>query len=225
MTMCHQEQIPCPVCGEEQEVTVYGSVNVTVDPHLFELLMKNKINTFECQCCGTPVEVSSSFLYHDMDYKLMVWLLLSRDDVEGVLESARRTDEMLNGAFSAMDQAHRMVFSHWELVEKALLARHRIDDRLFELFKNDLKDEMPQLRRRAPLRFSGVMQQQDKGIASLIIAIQDASGDTVPIDMMYWEHFCARTVKERWQYIEPAAPPEKWVCVDEEWTNRIPLII
>ncbi len=48
MSMESSESIKCPKCGADQEVIVWSSLNVDLDPELRARLFNGEINMFEC---------------------------------------------------------------------------------------------------------------------------------------------------------------------------------
>jgi hypothetical protein len=60
-------QLQCPHCGNEQELEIWGSVNVKLDPELKEKLLGGEINVFACEKCGKRTFYDAPLLYHDME--------------------------------------------------------------------------------------------------------------------------------------------------------------
>ncbi len=65
--------IPCPYCAFSQTVSVYSSVNVTLEPELRDEIFENRLNRLICSECGKASLVSVNLMYHDMDRKFAVW--------------------------------------------------------------------------------------------------------------------------------------------------------
>ena len=74
MSLCKTEKVDCPSCGHAQEVAIWGSVNVTADPHLKRAILSGEINGFECPACRFQCRVECDMLYHDMKRRLAIWL-------------------------------------------------------------------------------------------------------------------------------------------------------
>ncbi len=66
MSTMKSQLMRCPICGAEQELTVYECVNVTLNPELRDELFKRRINVFSCRSCGKDSAVKAPMLYHDM---------------------------------------------------------------------------------------------------------------------------------------------------------------
>ena len=45
-------EIACPLCGQEQSVELWDSINVDSEPELREALLLNRVNRVECAGCG-----------------------------------------------------------------------------------------------------------------------------------------------------------------------------
>ena len=72
MSMMTSHNLQCPHCGNEQETTVWDSINVTLDPDLKKELFAVAINHFECRKCGEKEFTDMLLLYHDMTQKFYV---------------------------------------------------------------------------------------------------------------------------------------------------------
>ena len=66
------ESIQCPKCGADQEVTVWSSINVGLDPDLRTRLFNGEINMFECSKCHHKAFLNASLMYHDMPREFAV---------------------------------------------------------------------------------------------------------------------------------------------------------
>ena len=72
MTRQRTIELECPKCGEKQSLTLYDSINVSLDPSLKEKLFKGEINIFQCKKCKEKAFVPMPLLYHDMEKHLLV---------------------------------------------------------------------------------------------------------------------------------------------------------
>jgi len=59
--------VTCPECNTAQQMELWSSVNVTLDPHLKEEVMQQRLNVFFCAHCDYSGSVDASLLYNDMD--------------------------------------------------------------------------------------------------------------------------------------------------------------
>jgi predicted RNA-binding Zn-ribbon protein involved in translation (DUF1610 family) len=72
MSKSNNHEIECPECGETQEVTVWDSINVDLDPALREKLFAADINQYHCSSCGYEMFLDAPLLYHDMTRQFFV---------------------------------------------------------------------------------------------------------------------------------------------------------
>ena len=62
----------CPKCGEEQEIQVWRSLNIGLDPEGRRQLLAGRVNVYDCGNCGTESLIDVDFLYHDSELELAV---------------------------------------------------------------------------------------------------------------------------------------------------------
>lgn len=67
------QKITCPTCSNEQECSLYLSMNVTLNPLLKEKVSKNDYNNLKCEKCKSLTSIEIDMMYHDMDKKFIVW--------------------------------------------------------------------------------------------------------------------------------------------------------
>lgn len=72
MSVKNQEKVQCSKCGNEQETTIWSSLNVSFDLEEKSKLFDGKINKFICESCGSEAFIPVPFLYHDMQRKFCV---------------------------------------------------------------------------------------------------------------------------------------------------------
>lgn len=83
----------CPKCGNEEKMDFYWSVNVTGNPELLEKVKNRAINSFHCKKCGFKKEIIITFLYHDMDKNLMVWVYPEGDEGREMAKADKKAQE------------------------------------------------------------------------------------------------------------------------------------
>lgn len=72
MSTSHQVELKCPHCGHTQTATLWGSINVTVDPHLREEFFRGRLNVFDCEKCKMQTPIICGFMYNDIARKILV---------------------------------------------------------------------------------------------------------------------------------------------------------
>jgi len=64
--------VPCPGCETETKVTIWKSLNVSIDPEAKELLLAGKINVLHCPKCNDDYVLGTPLMYHDMQNRFTV---------------------------------------------------------------------------------------------------------------------------------------------------------
>jgi len=72
MSMKSTQPLKCPECGHEQDIEVWGSINVTLDPSARIDLFAGSINLFNCDSCGHKSTLPFSLLYNDAQRQICV---------------------------------------------------------------------------------------------------------------------------------------------------------
>lgn len=72
MSIVEEKLLDCPKCNHQQNVKVWSSLNVSLNPEGRNYLFEGKINQFLCEECGYKTYIPVPFLYHDLDRKFAV---------------------------------------------------------------------------------------------------------------------------------------------------------
>lgn len=124
-----EQTIQCPGCGREQSFVVWDSINVTLDPDLKTKLINGELTQFRCEACRHESPVSYKLLYHDMEKRLMIWLIPDSSDTD-----LGKQDAKLMKSMTAQYQC-RVVRTQNDLIEKILIFDAGLDDRVITVFK------------------------------------------------------------------------------------------
>ena len=90
--------IDCPNCHIEFPTKIWQSANVTLDPHLKDEIKKGEFRLIECPGCGGVGQSPTPVLYHDMDKKLMIYVMPEANQEE--LQNGKRdVEESLKDSF------------------------------------------------------------------------------------------------------------------------------
>lgn len=65
-------EMNCPNCQIKQNVVIWQSLNVTLEPDAQKKLFNNEINVLNCENCETKTPVPVTLLYHDMEKQFCV---------------------------------------------------------------------------------------------------------------------------------------------------------
>lgn len=128
------KKIKCPVCGAEQEVTVWESVNVSEAPDLKADILSRKVNIFECSECSAAALVPAMLLYTDEQKKLMIYFAPCREDEKKNVysELVKNTKEEIK----TLDKYNlRFVTDYNDFMEKILIYDNALDDKVIEFLK------------------------------------------------------------------------------------------
>ncbi|MBU1086668.1 MAG: CpXC domain-containing protein [Candidatus Omnitrophica bacterium] len=72
MSLQNKVSVNCPECGSAQEVRIWQSINVDLDPGLKEELFAGKVNVCQCPKCGYRAFLTAPLMYHDMSRRFVV---------------------------------------------------------------------------------------------------------------------------------------------------------
>jgi RNA polymerase subunit RPABC4/transcription elongation factor Spt4 len=75
MSKINEQIINCGRCGEDFSMLIYDSINVSRDPGLKQQLLNEELNRTSCPNCGMKYLLDKPILYHDMEKRLMVYVL------------------------------------------------------------------------------------------------------------------------------------------------------
>jgi hypothetical protein len=212
--------INCPACGRAHKFGAWQSLNVTLDPTQKPRLLDGSLTRFTCEGCGHNADVVYPLLYHDMEKQLMFWLLPEggpegdggKSDPDELPPAMRKT---LGAGYT-----FRRVGSHNELREKIYVFDSGLDDRVIEVVKLILWEQMPEEQKPADavLLFGGIVREEDgERLAFTILTPAGGKGLTVPRDPLYQGSADA--------FVRQSALPAKdapaWPRVDRDFALRL----
>ena len=146
----HEYAVACPECGSRGRFFTPESVNATLSPQQRAGVLDRTLFVWECPECGTPLVVDAPFLYHDMRRRFLIRYCPQDADEAEFSDAVERA-----GIFEGSGYTLRAVESYEELIEKIVIFEHDLDDRVVELCKfallEELREEQPQLKVRRVL--------------------------------------------------------------------------
>ena len=152
MTVKHSQSITCLSCKKASGFDFYGSINTMLDPTLKQRVKNFDIFKFICPHCGSEQFVAYSFLYHQMEDKLMIYCCQDEEEIAKVRElyagdfTTAVDDKGRERAIDTSGYRRRIVIGADNLVEKIRVFDAGLDDRLIEIYKIMLYGQMqPQL--------------------------------------------------------------------------------
>ncbi len=142
MSKHREELITCPACSESSKFLIWESVNTVIDPELKEKVRSREIFQFVCPKCGTKTMVNYDCLYHQMEDKVMIYLVPGdmadaelmmkgyiRDEVGNIIENPYEKEMNMDG------YRKRVVGTMNDFMEKLYILDAGYDDRIIELMK------------------------------------------------------------------------------------------
>ena len=122
----------------------------TLSPQQRAGVLDRTLFVWECPECGTPLVVDAPFLYHDMRRRFLIRYCPQDADEAEFSDAVERA-----GIFEGSGYTLRAVESYEELIEKIVIFEHDLDDRVVELCKlallEELREEQPQMKIRRVL--------------------------------------------------------------------------
>lgn len=134
-----QEKIKfiCPHCQAKVESNSHSTINVTLNPELKEKLFSGEIFVKECSQCKEKIQVLHSFLYHDLDNKVMISFGDEAEHVQELMQDLRsemKENDLNIDAFYA-DYRIRATKDINDVFEKIYIFDEDLDDRVIEFCK------------------------------------------------------------------------------------------
>ena len=105
--------------GHTFQASVFRSANVSRAPELIDAIRNNSFNRVRCPECGLSTYANVSFLYHDMDSELRVWVYPenSRDSADAILSKIKRAAVIANTVLPTDRRGPELIFGLDELRE------------------------------------------------------------------------------------------------------------
>jgi hypothetical protein len=218
MTDKLQETIHCPGCNATGPFTLYRSLNVTLNPTEKESLMAGDLFRFKCPSCGRATQVMYPMLYHDMQRKLMIWLL--PDDNDDDLRGSPPVPPGMPEGDALAGYKFRSVGSVNELLEKILVFDFDLDDLALEMVKIVIATQLEGAGHPKDAKIHFARAERDEaGAEQLVFAIMTPTGARaamVPQGDMYANMTAAAD-----ELASRHPPPGKWPRIDAEYLNRL----
>jgi Zn ribbon nucleic-acid-binding protein len=134
-TTFHQILARCPVCCNEETLTVWDEIDVETDPDLREKLLLKTLQSLECRNCGHSTLIAAPLLYRDIRHGLVAECRpdLDRTQLEAYLCQIRQRPVPFSSGADPIQ--YRLTATMNELIEKILAREQKIDDEALELVK------------------------------------------------------------------------------------------
>lgn len=123
MTMISSMTVDCPQCSTSQEVTVYQTINVSLNPELKEPLIQRELTRFQCSQCARTTQLEYELLYHDMQRQYFI-------QMQRTLPGEKETPPRFPAGYQC-----RVVPDLIKLSEKILILDADCEDEVIEVIK------------------------------------------------------------------------------------------
>jgi hypothetical protein len=214
MSRLTQEMITCPRCGEAQRFAVWSALNPALSPEERRRLLEGELTAFRCGGCGHSAPVLYPMLYQDTQRRFMAWMI-PPDRQTGVSEVPKELPEEVAGGPPLSAYTLRHVTSPNRLIEKVRIFDHWLDDRVVELVKVIVAEEMgaERMRPESELLFTELITQEDgaKAMGFTVLSREGNLAVSVPMEPLY------KGISETFGRQFPAEAPGQWVRVDREY--------
>ena len=134
MSYMSVHEVVCPHCKKEYEVKCFDTINITIDPQLFDDFRSAEVFVEECEYCKKKFVFRRPLIYHNMEKRFIVYYIISIDMLKDTILEINEFKERLSGAFK--DYKIRIVVdSIHKFIEKVEVLTKDLDDRVIEVYK------------------------------------------------------------------------------------------
>jgi uncharacterized Zn-finger protein len=141
MSISRNTMVICPKCKQQFQTTVFDSINTNYDETVAMSIITGKRFSATCPYCGDTSSLEYDVLYHDIKHRAMIWVI-HKDETD-----YKKKIEAVRGLNTWALSTTRIVSDMTELAEKVLCLETNKDDRVVELCKfivrNDLEGKRP----------------------------------------------------------------------------------
>lgn len=204
------EKLVCQNCGNEMLVNLNEFVDVSTDPIYKEQILDGTFFLVSCSECGDETLVEYPIMYMDPNKKLNVYMAPEHE--EDLLEQLNSLD-VPEGDIDG-DAIFRVVGNSAELLEKILLADGGRDDRIMELYKaiicENIRDEWPTVQPGDLLYFKDEEEHEEYFI---VWDFDNPDGEkmTINVDDELYDELKSKYLTTL------ELEPNKYAEVDEQW--------
>lgn len=181
----YSTKVKCPSCGKEDAFGIHALIDTSKDLNAENAIFQSSYFSHVCPQCGTVQPISYSCMYHDGSRKLLIGLADNKKDYMEMKEilcgkkQETKLDEVLSKWLETCTV--RLVQSEFELQEKVLIKHFDLDDKVIEIARKKILDELKESRKDIEDLLFNTQDNQymfmilsDKGIESSILFHEDA---------------------------------------------------
>ncbi len=204
-------ELECPGCGAPVKINTMEFVDVQENPELKSQIIEGEFFLTQCEECGDLLLVEYPLTYVDADRKLTVYMEPEHD--EEVLENLNSLDIPVTDEDA--DKNFRLVYNGVQLMEKILIAEKGRDDRVIELYKfliwDQVKEEWPDLEP------GDLLYMFDDEEEYLVIWTSD-NGDDEKLTITLDDEMYDGIEEDYMQYMQ--IEPGEYAEVDQDWISE-----
>ena len=204
-----QDTVTCPNCGTESTAIIWESLNSILNYEQVERMFDGTLFAHECPSCHSSIELTYPCLYNDMEHRVMVQYIIDEkrlDEAIGIIDEMAREESA--GQEEDLPITTRVVTSHNQLREKALIFKEELSDMAVEALKAVMKNRFideGQIGGDAECFFGGLTGTGD---IMLAFVVDGRSAETmVPralYDRVYNMVMSSRMSREKTYVVDPA---------------------
>ncbi|MCR5637156.1 MAG: CpXC domain-containing protein [Clostridiales bacterium] len=123
------KKVTCPHCQKQQNIVVYPSINITLNPEIKDDVISASIFTKLCKYCGGSFEIRHPVLYNDMERRFLVYYIPD-------IDSSRIIDTALEEDYDSLKYVKRRIVPDYDTFrEKIHILESGLDDMAIEITK------------------------------------------------------------------------------------------
>lgn len=128
-------ELNCPNCGKKQTVSIWKSINTSLNPEMKEAVRNKSAFKYTCPDCGYETILDYGFLYHQMSDRFMIQYVQTDESAEKVKDIWSDENSPMMRIMREKHYLMRIVRTQNELLEKIEIFDAGLDDRIVELCK------------------------------------------------------------------------------------------
>ena len=213
MSKHHIDSLTCPECGSREEITIWETINVSLDPSLRNKVLSKELFVHKCSKCGTGIFIASGILYHDMENKFMLnynELPPSEIDYEGI---EMPSEFCLNDVYT-----YRCVYGFNNFREKILILENGLNDIVIERIKYIIKHVQSNNYNNCEIYFLTVDNSDTENYeyGQLQFVVIDKNNKFYYFGVSMTNYYEQKLAVE----LDPRMKALDWSCIDENWISK-----
>lgn len=208
----YKTEVICPSCGLRDKFIMHTLIDTRKDPDAENKIFQGTYFTHVCRRCHDEENITYSCMYHDGNRKLLIGFADSEKDLEEMRLTLNgqyhrdQVDEVLQKWMNVCTV--RLVKSEYQLQEKVLIAHFDLDDRVIELARYAMKQEL--LKTRDDI--TGLYFNTTEGGYGFTIGTEEGLEGTIPFTKEMYEE-----IKEKYHDL---LEHDTSIEIDEDWAEE-----